>query len=102
MVSKKRLIDANEPINAFKRYSKNHPNATWNAFGIEEVINAAKIVDAVEVAHGRWVHHYYDSGEPIDNKWYCSECAMCNDYKRTWYCPHCGAKMDGERRDNND
>lgn len=49
MATEQRLIDANEPINAFKRYAKNHPNATWNAFGIEEVINAANVVDAVEV-----------------------------------------------------
>lgn len=53
-------------------------------------------VDAVEVVHGRWVHHYHDSGEPLDDKWYCSECHMCNDHRRTWYCPNCGAKMDGD------
>lgn len=48
------------------------------------------------VVHGEWIHHYYDSGEPIDDKWYCSECHMCNDHRRTWYCPNCGAKMDLE------
>lgn len=48
-----------------------------------------------EERHGRWIHHYHDSGELIDDKWYCSECHMCNEHKRTWYCPNCGAKMDG-------
>jgi hypothetical protein len=51
--------------------------------------------DVAPVVHGEWIHHYYDSGEPIDDKWYCAECHMCNDHKRTWYCPYCGAKMDG-------
>lgn len=59
-------------------------------------IDEAPTVDAVPVVHGRWVHHYHDSGEPIDDKWYCSECHMCNDHRRTWYCPNCGAKMDGD------
>ena len=53
-------------------------------------------VEAKEVVHGWWIHHYHDSGEPIDDKWYCSECHMCNDHRRTWYCPNCGAKMDLE------
>ena len=105
MVSKKRLIDANEPINAFKRYSKNHPNATWNAFGIEEVINAARIVDVVEVVHGRWEEHEPDKYGNMKPK-----CSICGQYHLAWwadythcnYCPNCGAKMDGERRDNND
>lgn len=63
--------------------------------GARKLIAEATAVDAVEVVHGEWVHHYHDSGEPIDDKWYCSECHMCNDHKRTWYCPNCGAKMDG-------
>lgn len=96
MVSKKRLIDANEPINAFKRYSKNHPNATWNAFGIEEVINAARIVDAVEVVHGRWITEYWKSG--YIKRCFCSECGdrPRDAYNPDNYCPNCGAKMDGD------
>jgi rubrerythrin len=94
--NKKRLIDANEPINAFKRYAKNHPYATWNAFGIEEVLNSAKTVDAVEVVHGRWLLERTPDGKP-----YCFHCSVCDDdfgyigistaYR---YCPNCGAKMD--------
>jgi hypothetical protein len=59
-------------------------------------IDSIPAVDAVEVVHGRWIHHYHDSGEPIDDKWYCSECHMCNGHRRTLYCPNCGAKMDLE------
>ena len=59
-----------------------------------KIINQLSREDVEPVRHGEWVHHYYDSGEPIDDKWYCSECHACNNHKRTWYCPHCGAKMD--------
>lgn len=58
-------------------------------------IDDAPTVDAVPVVYGQWVRHYYDSGEQVGDEWYCSECNMCNDRRRTWYCPHCGAKMDG-------
>ena len=91
---KKRLIDANEPINAFKRYAKNHPNATWNAFGIEEVINAANTVDAVEVVHGRWRKTYTCHGERL----WGYECDQCkaDSPNASNYCPNCGAKMGGD------
>ena len=62
---------------------------------IEESIDKVPAADVAHVRHGQWLHHYYDNGEQIDDKWYCSECAMCGEYKRSWYCPNCGAKMDG-------
>ncbi len=103
MKNEKRLIDANEPINAFKRYAKNHPNATWNAFGIEEVLNSAQTVDAVEVVHGRWIFeealtegraNYKCSACDYDDTFYCN--LIDTFYK---YCPNCGAKMDGDCND---
>ena len=64
-----------------------------------KLIEDAPTVDAVEVVHGRWEYHWFDS--------YCSECGWENkadsvtrcrsDYP---YCPKCGARMDGERKDN--
>ena len=79
------LINRDDTI-AIVKYSKDSVDGIKNL----------PAVDAVEVVHGQWVHHYYDSGEPIDDKWYCSECHMCNDHRRTNYCPNCGARMDGE------
>lgn len=104
MATEKRLIDANGS------YTLNATDNTGHILcfsgGIISVMDIrgccvceffsddTPTLDAVEVVHGRWVHHYYDSGEPIDDKLYCSECHMCNDHRRTWYCPNCGAKMD--------
>lgn len=62
----------------------------------KKTIESIPAADVAPVRHGRWEHHYHDSGSPIDDKWYCSECNMCNGHKRTWYCPNCGAKMDLE------
>ena len=60
-----------------------------------DILCDAPTVDVVPVVHGQWERYYYDSGEQIGDEWYCSECSMCNDRRRTWYCPNCGAKMDG-------
>ena len=57
-------------------------------------LSAAPAVDAVEVVHGRWQSGYV-----------CSVCehdlsSWADAYYETPYCPNCGAKMDGERKDN--
>ena len=105
-----RLIDANEPINAFKRYAKNHPNATWNAFGIEEVINAANTVDAVEVVQierlkqeilqqmDMFIAEYnrigfYGKSDTMDIARRLVNASL------TDLCFNCGAKMDGGNED---
>ena len=64
----------------------------------KKTIESIPAADVAPVRHGRWEHHYHDSGSPIDDKWYCSECNMCNGHKRTWYFPNCGAKMDLEEQ----
>ena len=57
-------------------------------------IEAAPIVDAVEVVHGRWIEQEkYTFGVMYD-------CSICDnrilDNGHSWnYCPNCGAKMDG-------
>ena len=64
-------------------------------------------VDAVEVVHGHWVSLTECSNAGV----YCSVCnkkvykedyAWCNrkNKLRSNYCPNCGAKMDGERKDD--
>ena len=117
MANEKRLIDAEvvrHKINAFAssvvyrgnaemfngkdscnphEYTRGYERGILDA---QKIVSGQPTVDAVEVVHGRWIHHYHDSGEPMDDKWYCSECHMCNNHRRTWYCPHCGAKMDGD------
>ena len=89
MADKKRLIYANELKAELLRLS-------FSPAIVMSAIERTPTVDAVPVVHGEWIHHYRDSGEPIDDKWYCSECHMCNAHRRTWYCPDCGAKMDGD------
>ena len=58
--------------------------------------------DVEEVRHGRWIYVDGDVG------YFESKCSVCN--KSTVflegedifsYCPNCGAKMDGERREEN-
>ena len=83
---------------------------------LKSMIDNAPTVDAVEVVHGRWVDRY---GGKYANPLY--ECSACKNtitpttvYKievdvlghehivqaLTNYCPNCGAKMYGERKDN--
>ncbi len=51
----------------------------------------------VEVVHGRWVYEPVEFTYEKDIK--CSVCSAYVDHA-TNYCPNCGAKMDGERKDN--
>ena len=66
------------------------------------VIADEKRIEAVEVAHGRWVPLEYDGyadGNPVWDLWECSECGeehSGDEDTLTPYCPNCGAKMDKE------
>ena len=76
--------------------------------GARKIIEDAPAVDAVPVVHGHWIDQCGD--------FECSECHTLFDYEVLWYychsnyrirdddfafCPSCGAKMDGEREDDN-
>ena len=72
---------------------------------LKPTVDAMPTVDAVEVVHGRWEHiKDYGGGNCFG---YCSHCktpiranslmALEMDNR---YCRWCGAKMDGERKDN--
>ena len=51
-------------------------------------------VDAVPVVHAHYV-------KGSNGEWYCSNCRRIDDkYSVARYCWNCGAKMDGERREN--
>ena len=106
MASEKRLIDANALKRQFVDYVRTPPhfhygdwqNMCINGREIDEVIENAPTVDAVEVVHGKWAKQVED-----DCYWYeCSECAGVVPRTRwghDWYsdyCPNCGAKMDGD------
>ena len=58
---------------------------------LEMAINALKAQK-----HGRWMNI------PDKPEWGQKMCSVCGDYFccQANYCPNCGAKMDGERRDD--
>ena len=123
MATEKRLIDANDAISKLEdelfmckpvsmddgyleAYKKRViPKLLRNVI---DWVENQPTVDAVEVVHGRWL---YDSGS---GKHFCSACDEdALSFKKdtlyggelyevclTDYCPNCGAKMDGERKDN--
>ena len=62
---------------------------------IDEIKDTAA-VDAVPVVHVQWVDI------PNYPQWDQKMCSACGNYFccQNSYCPNCGAKMDGERRDD--
>ncbi len=91
MATEKRLIDANALLEAYWEEQKKP-----GTYSIAKIIMNATIIDAVEVVHGWWIHD-------INNLYGCSECGereTMSPKKLKNYCPNCGAKMDGERKDN--
>lgn len=95
-MAKKRLIDANALTDKCRQicadeWNKRAAPCCWSdAYeGFIEDIEEAPTVDAVEVVHGRWMHH----GNGIA---YCSNCEVDAVEDATNFCPNCGAKMDGE------
>ena len=98
----KELIDRKALLAEYDRVHIGPPG------GARKLMENAPAVDAVEVVHGRWL---YDSGS---GKYFCSACdEYALSFKKdtlyggdlyevclTDYCPSCGAKMDGERKDN--
>ena len=97
-----RYIDADRLKDTLERASENmHPICGIKCVEIGAVIKAVDMfptADVVEVRHGVW--GFDGMG------WTCSECgeyALTNKSKmqvHSVYCPHCGAKMDGERRED--
>lgn len=73
-----------------------------------DAIKGVKAVDAVPVAHGRWVKMTGMMPPEYHGHYECSECGWhMKGLRNSWtreeemtYCPNCGAKMDGERREN--
>ena len=56
--------------------------------------------DVVEVRHGK-----YHNTRFTDGVFYQEQCSICGEWTYEYgknYCPNCGAKMDGERRSENE
>ena len=98
MTTKKRLIDANKcPCNTCRTQYCGDPHRCTNFMMWLHYHRE----DAVEVVHGWWIES--EAMSPLTFK--CSECKgwvvkhSINE-RNFMYCPHCGAKMDGDRKDN--
>lgn len=61
-----------------------------------DIIDKVPTIDAIQVVHGRWMNI------PDKPEWDQKMCSICGEYFccQGNYCPNCGAKMDGERRDD--
>jgi predicted nucleic acid-binding Zn ribbon protein len=105
----KRLIDANAlrkqmfsyyscvDENSRKEYYRGETLMSYEVADlIEDCIDDAPTVDAVEVVHGRWIKKKLVMCEPY---YLCSVCGKLHDQDYN-FCNNCGAKMDGERKDN--
>ena len=106
MANEKRLIDANALITTIQgtasevaRTSPYEPEwftrLAQRQFEIIGLIDEAPTVDAVEVAHGKWIDEYpYVRCSECNAEWI--NCRTDNEPKMFYYCPNCGAKMDGD------
>jgi rubredoxin len=78
----------------------NKVNGLTALFQVGDAIMDCPTADVEKRKHGRWEYNKDDGGM------YCSACGeiACSDwdeYHEGKYCPNCGAKMDGERREDN-
>lgn len=56
-----------------------------------DAVHFVHAADVVEVVHAHWIDR--------DEKTWCSKCDASNKQYKPPYCPHCGARMDGERKE---
>lgn len=113
MANKKRLIDANALMDAFRSYmaerydrercvSEENCKTCAGSCLWRKIVSAAPTVDAVEVVHASWIHA---SNKP--GVWIGMKCSLCGARIRYTefingnhnYCHKCGAKMDGGNED---
>ena len=103
MINEDRLISANEALRMIRNSRTDGPCTDTIRKGVWDIahdcaiscVDACPTVDAVEVAHGRWIDRPSMKGQV-----YCSECATIEKSTDSNYksrrCPNCGAKMDLE------
>ena len=102
----RRYIDADKVMEEIQRIG-GHNLCEWHTIGVKALIDRQPTADVVEVRHGEWIGTEYDGyadGNPVYDKWECSKCheEYCYEGEPPLYnyCPNCGAKMDGERRED--
>lgn len=71
--------------NLLTRYAKHYKDS------VVKVLSDVPAADVVEVVHAQWIDR--------DEKTWCSNCDASNKQYKPPYCPHCGARMDGERKE---
>ena len=77
---------------------------------MSDTVEIVRTSDYAPVVHGRWKdRHVYGIDECTVDTLQSARCTNCGKYHTTpymyyfddfAYCPYCGAKMDGERREN--
>lgn len=88
-----RSIDADELLTAFPY--DDEPTVTKSS--LRMTIKHMPTIGAEPIKHGHWIFSPKDAIEMMFTLPKCSECgAESSDAGN--YCPYCGAKMDGERR----
>ena len=103
-----RYIDADKLVERLK-FKRNTDNIDRNKYaGLECAIaqcNKAPTADVVEVRHGEW-QEYHVSGKSYGQVYYQHKDCRVNETQLFpspyEFCPRCGAKMDGERREQNE
>ena len=92
-MKKPRYIDANKIKLTGLTFSDVNNEVYFSLTDIRKAIEQTPTADVVEVRHGEW--------KPlmtICNRGECSECYEIGAVR--WkYCPNCGAKMYGERKE---
>lgn len=111
-----KLIDADARVTV-QSFDPMNEEYNHDEMTVEQALNFATdegcppIIDAVPVVHGRWIDGEGNSvswcgalqSSPADSCW-CDQCGtwlVASDEYPVYglFCPACGAKMDGERRD---
>lgn len=119
MANEKRLIDANALCEFFQEryeYLRNAserqlPNGNveidleiqCGAIIAKEFLDKAKVApteNGLEVVHARWRKGKLNYITLSRGNHICSNCRSATGIVEFNYCPNCGAKMDGERKDN--
>lgn len=99
MIKDQRLIDVNAAVDRYYAEWEHHcltlgqGDKQW----LQQCLDEAPTVEAVEVVHGRWEKVKGFAGF-FTWEVQCSECKVPQDSKSN-FCPNCGAIMDGGKHD---